>query len=68
MMIDNPHVIREVASTCNAHATDPSVDAMLHDEEFQKKIQKLADDFAPVAEEAWNKDFNGKGNEEFSRG
>ena len=68
MMIDNPQVIREVASTCNAHATDPSVDAMLHDEEFQKKIQKVADDFAPVAEEAWNKDFNGQGNEELSRG
>lgn len=68
MMIDNPHVIRDVAEECGAHATDPSVDAMLHDKDFQQKLEKLADDFAPVAEEAWEKDFGCKGNDEFAKG
>lgn len=68
MMIDNPHVIREVAKASGAHPTDPSAAAMLNDVEFQHKLEKLATDFAPVADEAWQTDFNGKGNDAFAKG
>lgn len=68
MMIDNPNVIRDVASECHAHPTDPSADAMLHDKDFQQKLEKIAEDFGVVADKAWNEDFGCKGNDEFSKG
>ncbi|WP_027631666.1 radical SAM protein [Clostridium hydrogeniformans] len=68
MMIDNPRVIREVAKKCNAYATDKSLDNMINDRGFQKKIEKVAEDFAPYAEKAWKEDFNCRGNEEFIKG
>lgn len=68
MMIDNPQVIREVAEKVNAHPTEASADAMLNDKEFQRKLDKLAADFKPYADEAWKTDFNSKGNDSFSKG
>jgi MoaA/NifB/PqqE/SkfB family radical SAM enzyme len=68
MMIDNPNVIREVAAKVNAHPTDKSAEAMLNDKEFQEKLDDLADDFKSYADEAWEKDFNSKGNDEFAKG
>lgn len=68
MMIDNPKVIREVAETVNAHPTEVSADAMLNDEKFQQELDKLAAEFKPYADEAWEKDFNCKGNDSFSKG
>ncbi|SHI89355.1 Radical SAM superfamily enzyme, MoaA/NifB/PqqE/SkfB family [Clostridium cavendishii DSM 21758] len=68
MMIDNPHVIREVAKVSNAHPTDISAKAMLDNPEFQKKLEKYSEDFKPYADEAWKNDFNSQGNDEFSKG
>jgi MoaA/NifB/PqqE/SkfB family radical SAM enzyme len=68
MMIDNPHVIREVAKVSGAHPTDESAKAMLYDENFQKQLEDYAEAFAPVAEDAWEKDFNREGNIKFAKG
>ena len=68
MMIDNPNVIREVAAKVKAYTTDASADAMLNDEEFKEKLDTLASEFKPYADEAWKNDFNCKGNDEFSKG
>lgn len=68
MMIDNTNVIREVAEKVGAHATEGSAEAMLHDKEFQAKLDKLANDFKPVADAAWKEDFSCKGNDSFSKG
>jgi MoaA/NifB/PqqE/SkfB family radical SAM enzyme len=68
MMIDNPSVIREVAAKVNAHPTDESARSMLRDKEFQKKLDNLAADFKPYADEAWDKDFDSKGNDNFAKG
>ncbi|MDS0526367.1 radical SAM protein [Clostridium sp. SHJSY1] len=68
MMIDNPNVIREVAKKVNAHPTDKSAEAMLNNEEFQEKLNNLAEEFKPYADEAWKQDFDSKGNDEFSKG
>ncbi|MBD7910171.1 MULTISPECIES: radical SAM protein [Clostridium] len=68
MMIDNPNVIREVAKKVKAHPTDKSAEAMLNDKEFQEKLNKLSDDFKTYADEAWEKDFHSKGNDEFAKG
>lgn len=53
MMIDNPAVVRNIMRKAGARPTDESARAMLEDEDFQKELQKLADDFAPHAERAW---------------
>lgn len=68
MMIDNPNVVREVTAKTNAKPTDLGAKAMLEDEEFKKKLDKIAEEFAPVAAEAWKKDFNEKGHDNMSRG
>ncbi|SHE80515.1 radical SAM protein [Clostridium fallax] len=68
MMIDNPDVIREISEKVNAYPTDESGKAMLKDDDFHEKLEKLAKDFTPYAEEAWKEDFNSKGNDKFSRG
>lgn len=68
MMIDNPDVCREVCDKTGAKATDPGAEAMLHDEEFNKKLHEIADEWAPLADRDWENVFNGKGNDEFSRG
>jgi len=68
MMIDNPNVIREVAQKVGAKPTDKSAEDMLKDKEFQMKIDNLAKEFKPYADEAWETDFNSKGNDEFSKG
>ena len=41
---------------------------MLNDEEFKEKLDTLASEFKPYADEAWKNDFNCKGNDEFSKG
>jgi hypothetical protein len=68
MMIDNPNVIREVAEKVGAKPTDKSAYVMLKDKEFQVKLENLAKEFKPFADEAWEKDFNYKGNDGFSKG
>lgn len=68
MMIDNTNVIREVSEKFNAHPTDESAEAMLHDKDFQAKLDKLSSDFKPYADEAWEKDFKSKGNDSFAKG
>lgn len=68
MMIDNPNVIREIAKKVGAKPTEKSADGMINDKEFQMKLDNLAKEFKPYADEAWEKDFNSKGNDEFSKG
>lgn len=68
MMIDNPEVVREVTKKTGAKPTDQGADMMLNDKEFQEKLQNIANDFAPVAEEAWKNDFNSTGNYKMARG
>lgn len=68
MMIDNTNVIREVCEKVGAKPTDAGGRTMLYDEEFHKKIDKVANDFAPYADKEWKETFHEKGNEKFSRG
>lgn len=41
---------------------------MLKDKEFQVRLEDLAKEFIPYADDAWEMDFNFKGNNEFSKG
>ncbi len=68
MMIDNPNQIREIVKTVNAHATEPSAEKMINDEEFMKELDNLAASFKPYAEKAWEEDFNCTGNYKMSKG
>ncbi|WP_392486191.1 radical SAM protein [Haloimpatiens sp. FM7315] len=68
MMIDNTNVIREVCKKTGAKPTDEGGEAMLYNEEFHEKLNKVANDFAPLAEKEWKRVFNEKGNNKFSRG
>lgn len=68
MMIDNPNVIREVTEKTGAKPTDEGARMMIEDKEFQKQLDKLAEDFAPVAAKAWKEDFNEQGHDNMSRG
>ncbi|OFI06166.1 cyclic pyranopterin monophosphate synthase [Clostridium acetireducens DSM 10703] len=68
MMIDNPNIIREVADKIKIKPTDEGAEKMLHDEDFKKKLDKVASDFKPVADKAWKEDFNEKGNYKMSKG
>jgi len=68
MMIDNPEVIREVTKKTGAKPTDEGADMMLNNKDFQEKLQNIADEFAPVAEDAWKEDFNSTGNYKMARG
>lgn len=68
MMIDNPNEIREIVAETGAYATHPSADLMVKDEKFMKALDNLAEDFKPVADEAWEDQFHKKGNFKMSRG
>ncbi|QGU94095.1 radical SAM protein [Clostridium bovifaecis] len=68
MMIDNPHVVREVCQKVGAKPTDLGGKIMLEDEEYKKKVEQVAKEFAPYAEKAWKERFGEKGNDDFSRG
>ena len=68
MMIDNPNVVREVMTKVEAKPSDKAARMMLHDEEFQQKLNKIAEDFKPYAEKAWKEDFHEKGNDKMARG
>ncbi|MGY0374310.1 radical SAM protein [Clostridium sp. JNZ J1-5] len=68
MMIDNPHVVREICEKVGAKPTDLGAEIMLKDEEFRKKVEKVSEEFSPYADKAWKEIFNEKGNDAFSRG
>lgn len=68
MMIDNTNVIREVVKKVKAYPTDKSANRMVNDKDFMEKLDKLAADFEPVANEAWGKDFGKLGNSKMSKG
>ncbi|MFD3158297.1 radical SAM protein [Haloimpatiens sp. FM7330] len=68
MMIDNTNVIREICSDVGAKPTDAGGEAMLHSKEFHEKIDKVAEEFKPLAEKEWKESFNEKGNDEFAKG
>jgi MoaA/NifB/PqqE/SkfB family radical SAM enzyme len=68
MMIDNPNVVREVTAKVHAKPTDEGAKLMIENVEFQKQLDKLAEEFAPVAEKAWKEDFNECGNTNMAKG
>lgn len=68
MMIDNPHVVRDVCEKTGAKPTDEGGDAMLHDEEFKNKLEQIAEDWKPYADKQWKEVFHEKGNSSFSKG
>jgi len=67
-MIDNPQNIRDIIKENGAYPTHPSADLMVKDENFMKKLDKLAEDFKPYADKAYAEDFNNSGNYEMSKG
>lgn len=67
-MVDNPKEIREIVKVTGAKPTHPSANLMVTDKEFMDKLDKLAEDFSKPAEEEFQKEFNGTGNYEFSKG
>lgn len=68
MMVDNPEEIRDIFDKTGAYGTHPSAELMVKDKEFMDKLDKLAEDFKPVADKAFEDDFNGTGNYKMSRG
>ncbi|MFA9397251.1 MAG: radical SAM protein [Clostridiaceae bacterium] len=68
MMIDNPEQIREIVKETGAYGTHPKATLMTEDPEFMAALDKLAADFKPVADKAWESDFNKTGNTEMSKG
>lgn len=67
-MVDNPTQIREIVKFTGAKPTHPSAEIMIKDKEFIDKIDKLAANFKPYADEAFEKEFNNKGNYDMSKG
>lgn len=67
-MIDNPGNIRDIVKETNAYPTHPSAELMIKDKEFMKKLDRLAEEFKPVAQKAFEEDFNNKGNYDMSKG
>lgn len=67
-MIDNPTQIREIVKETGARATHPSADLMVTDPVFMEKLDKLAADFKPYADKAFEEEFNNTGNYEMSKG
>ncbi len=68
MMIDNTNVIREVVKKTGAIPTDEGARMMIENEEFQKSLDKVAEEFKPLADKAWKEEFNCKGNYNMSKG
>jgi MoaA/NifB/PqqE/SkfB family radical SAM enzyme len=68
MMIDNPEQMREIVEKTGARPSDKGAEMMIHDEEFKNRLDKLAEEFAPVADKAYEDDFHGQGNYKMSRG
>lgn len=67
-MIDNPNEIREIVSLTNAKPTHPSAEIMIKNNDFMNKIDTLAENFKPYADEAFKNDFKNTGNYEMSKG
>ncbi|MDD4588765.1 MAG: radical SAM protein [Heliobacteriaceae bacterium] len=68
MMIDNPGVIREVVAKTGAYATHQTAERMVKDPAFMGQLDRLAADFQPAAEKAWQQEFHGTGNYTMSKG
>ncbi|AKN33264.1 radical SAM protein [Clostridium carboxidivorans P7] len=68
MMIDNTNVIREVVKKTGAKPTDKVAKMMIENEEFQKSLDKVAEEFKPLADKSWKEDFNSKGNYDMAKG
>lgn len=67
-MIDNPTQIREIVKETGAKATHPSANLMVTNPVFMEKLDKLAADFKPYADKAFEEEFNNTGNYEMSKG
>ena len=67
-MIDNTNQIREIVKVTGAKPTHPSAEIMISSPEFMEKIDKHAAEFKPLADKAFEKEFNGTGNYEMARG
>ena len=68
MMIDNPEVVREIVAKTGAKPSDRGAEMMLYDEEFKKRIEKVAADFKPYADKAWEEVFHSSGRKSMSKG
>ncbi|BAH08357.1 radical SAM protein [Clostridium kluyveri] len=68
MMIDNTDEIRSIAEKTGARPTDEGAEMMLQDLEFQKKLDKISQEFKPYAQKAWEESFKSKGNYDMSKG
>lgn len=68
MMIDNTNVIREIVKKTGAKPTDEGARMMIENKEFQKSLDKVAEEFKPLADKAWEEEFNCKGNYDMSKG
>ena len=67
-MIDNPQHIRDIVRETGAYSTHPSAELMITNTEFMHKLDNLAAEFKPYAEQAFKEEFNNTGNYEFSKG
>lgn len=67
-MIDNTNQIREIVKVTGAKPTHPSAEIMISSPEFMEKIDKHAAEFKPLADKAFEDEFNGTGNYEMARG
>lgn len=58
MIIDNPHVLREVVKCCGAHPSYPEAMRLITD--FADSLDLYAREYGRIADEAWQKDMKRK--------
>jgi len=56
MIIDHPHVLREVVSQCGAQSTDGGGKALLEDK--AAALDAYTQAYAPLADAAWESDYH----------
>ncbi len=68
MMIDNTNVVREIVEKTGAKPTDEGARMMIENKEFQVELDKVAEEFKPLADNVWKEEFKSKGNYNMSKG
>ncbi len=52
MIIDNPHILREVVTECGAHPTHPGADTVIND--LAENLDNYAEEYGKVVDPVWS--------------
>ncbi len=59
MLVDCPSILEEVVKECGAHPTHPAAETLIT--ELKEPLKKYSDEYARIADEAWEKEYVAKG-------